>query len=46
MVQITSTLKSGERMHGKMHEHVTYKISTSWAQPNPILPAHKEIAHI
>ena len=30
----------------KMHEHVTCKVSTSWAQPNSILPAHKEIVHI
>ena len=30
----------------KMHEHVTCKVSTSLAQPNPILLAHKEIAHI
>ena len=43
---MASILKSGERMHGKMHEHVTCKVSTTWAQPNPILPKHKEIAHI
>ena len=27
----------------KMHEHVTCKVKkTSWAQPNPNLPAHKQ----
>ena len=34
------------QMHGKMHEHVTCKVNTSWAQPNLILLAHKENARI
>ena len=46
IVQITSILESGECIHGKCMNMSHAKEIASWAQPNPILPAHKEIAHI
>ena len=30
----------------EMHKHVTCKTKASWAQPNPNLSTHKQIAHI
>ena len=46
VIQIYQIYKKESTYAWEMHEHVTCKQKTSWAQPNPILPAHKHITHI